>query len=104
MTNIIPPYSPSSSATQAADTSPSRGKGGGTKNTTHSNTNASVESVTLSAAAQANAALVNAAHNANGVDQNRVNAIKEALANGSYNVSPDDLAHAISSVLSEVRQ
>lgn len=104
MTNIIPPYTPSSSAAQAADTSPSRGKGGDTKNASHSKTNASVESVTLSAAAQTNAALVNAAHNADGVDQSRVSAIKEALANGSYNVSPDDLAHAISSVLSEVRQ
>lgn len=103
MTNIIPPYTPSSSAAQAADASPSRGKGGESKNAAHSNANKSVESVTLSAAAQTNAALVNAAHNANGVDQNRVNTIKEALANGSYNVSPDDLANAISSVLSEVR-
>lgn len=102
MTNIIPPYTPSSSATQASDSSPSRNAGGNTKNTSHSHKNANVESVTLSSAAQTNKALVNAAHNSNGIDQDRVSAIKEALANGSYNVSSDDLAQAISSVLSEV--
>lgn len=104
MTNIIPPYTPSSSALQTSDTSASRDATGDNKNTSHSQKNANVESVTLSAAAQTNAALVNAAQNANGIDQNRVSAIKEALANGSYNVSSDDLAHAISSVLSEVGQ
>lgn len=104
MTSIIPPYTPSSSATQASETSSSRGTGGGTKNSSHSHKGGNTESVTLSAAAQTNAALVNAANNANGIDQDRIGAIKEALANGSYNVSSDDLANAISSVLSEVRQ
>lgn len=59
------------------------------------------ESVTLSAAAQANAALVKAAQQADGIDHATVSAMKAALAEGSYNVSPDDLANAISVVLRE---
>ena len=102
MTNIIQPYNYASSATQAADAAPA-GRANAGKPSKQMVADAGVESVTLSAAAQTNAALVNAAHNANGIDQAHVNAIKEALANGTYNVSPEDLASAISSVLSETR-
>ncbi|MDE1895632.1 MAG: flagellar biosynthesis anti-sigma factor FlgM [Rhodospirillales bacterium] len=59
------------------------------------------DSVTLSEAAQTNAALVSAARGATGVNQQNINTIKAALANGSYNVSPENLAQAISTVLSE---
>ncbi|GAN79992.1 flagellar biosynthesis anti-sigma factor FlgM [Acidocella aminolytica] len=59
------------------------------------------ETVTLSTAAQTNAALVSAAHGSSGVSQTKVSAIKEALANGSYNVSPENLAKAIATVLNE---
>lgn len=62
---------------------------------------AQTESVTLSAAAQTNATLVKAAQQADGIDRATVSGIKAALANGSYNVSPDDLASAISVVLHE---
>ncbi len=62
---------------------------------------AQTDSVTLSPAAQASTALLSAAQGSGGVDQSHVSAIKAALANGSYNVSPEDLAHAISTVLSE---
>ncbi len=62
---------------------------------------AQTDSVTLSTAAQASTALLTAARGSSGIDQPNVNAIKTALANGSYNVSPEDLAQAISTVLSE---
>lgn len=106
MTNIIQPFSYSSSSTaSAAETAAgSNNKGPSAKSARQPATESGVESVTLSAAAQANVALVNSAQNAHGIDQARVSAIKEALANGSYNVSPEDLASAITSVLSETRQ
>lgn len=103
MTNIIQPYNYSSSTAQAADAAPT-GRGSSGKGSKQTAADTGVESVTLSVAAQTNAALVNSAHNASGIDVAHVNAIKEALANGSYNVSPEDLASAISSVLSETRQ
>ena len=102
MTNTIQPYNYSSIATQATDGSPTS-SGSSAKPAAQSVSDQEVESVTLSAAAQTNAALVNAARGANGVDQAHVNAIKQALANGSYNVSPEDLASAISAVLSETQ-
>lgn len=105
MTNVIQPSYSYPTATQTADTAASAGAGVTSKPTTRqAEADAGMESVTLSAAAQANTALVGAARNAKGVDQAHVNAIKAALANGSYNVSPEDLAGAISSVLSETRE
>ena len=103
MTNIIGPlgYSAATQAQAAQEqvaTSPS-----GTK-TAPQNEASKTDSVTLSAAAQTNAALVKSAQQADGVDHGTVASIKAALANGSYNVSPDDLAHAISTVLEETRQ
>lgn len=102
MTNIIQPYN-YASTTQANDSAPAAKASTG-KSSRQSASDPGVESVTLSAAAQTNATLVNSARGANGIDQARVNAIKESLANGTYNVSPEDLANAISSVLSETRE
>lgn len=99
MTSIIQPYN-SPSATQVSDAAPAA-QGSTTKSSRQRAADPGVESVTLSAAAQTNAALVNSARDANGIDQAHVSAIKQALANGTYNVSPEDLATAISSVLSE---
>lgn len=103
MTNTIGPLGYSAATqTQAAQeqvaTSPS-----GTK-AAPQRESAKTDSVTLSAAAQTNAALVKSAQEADGVDHSNVASIKAALANGSYNVSPDDLAHAISTVLEETRR
>lgn len=109
MTNVIQPSYSYPMATQAADTAASTATSVSTgptakPTTRQAETDEGVESVTLSAAAQANTALVGAARSAKGVDQAHVNAIKQALANGTYNVSPEDLAGAISSVLSETRE
>ncbi len=59
------------------------------------------ESVTLSAAAQTGTQLLTAARQAAGVDQAQIAAIRAQLANGSYNVSPQDLAQAIATVLKD---
>jgi flagellar biosynthesis anti-sigma factor FlgM len=59
------------------------------------------EAVTLSEAAQTTTQLLNAAREANGVNQSAVEQIRGALANGSYNVAPADLAQAIATVLKE---
>lgn len=53
------------------------------------------EAVTLSATAQSSALLLDAARNADGVDQARVAQLRSALQGGSYDVSPEDLAKAI---------
>ena len=97
MTNIIQPYRPPLPATDAATPTPSAARPQGNP----AGQAAQTDSVTLSAAAQTSAALVGAARNATGVNQPNVSAIKAALANGSYNVSPETLAQAISNVLSE---
>ncbi len=98
MTNTIQPFTPvpvpeSSSATMPA-AKPQASAPAPTAQT---------DSVTLSAAAQTGTALLSAARNASGVDQASVGAIKAALANGTYNVSPEELAQAISTVLSETQ-
>lgn len=103
MTNVIQPYSYSSTP-ETSEATASRGRSVASKAAQQPNSTTEGESVTLSAAAQTNAALVGSARNASGIDQSHVNAIKAALANGTYNVSPEDLANAISSVLSETRE
>ncbi len=57
------------------------------------------EAVTLSPAAQATAKLLASAQSSDGIDHAAVAQIKAAIANGSYNVSPEDLANAIATVL-----
>ena len=59
------------------------------------------EAVTLSAAAQTTTQLLNAARDANGVNQISVDQIRGALQTGSYSVSAEDLAQAIATVLKE---
>jgi flagellar biosynthesis anti-sigma factor FlgM len=59
------------------------------------------ESVTLSPDAQAAAQLLDAAQTSNGVDDKTVASLRAALADGSYQVSPEDLAQAIATVLKE---
>jgi len=61
------------------------------------------DSVTLSAAAQSGAQLLAAAQNATGIDHAAVANIRAQLANGSYNVSPENLAQAIATVLKETK-
>lgn len=62
---------------------------------------AQTDSVTLSAAAQSGAQLLAAAQDASGIDHEAVAAIRAQLANGSYDVSPENLAQAIATVLKE---
>jgi flagellar biosynthesis anti-sigma factor FlgM len=59
------------------------------------------DSVTLSAAAQTTTQLLSAARSAPGTNQPAIENIRSALQAGSYNVAPDDLAHAIATVLRE---
>jgi flagellar biosynthesis anti-sigma factor FlgM len=61
------------------------------------------DSVTLSAAAQSSAQLLNAAQNATGIDHAAVASIRAQLAAGSYNISPENLAQAIATVLKETK-
>jgi flagellar biosynthesis anti-sigma factor FlgM len=61
------------------------------------------DSVTLSAAAQSSAQLLSAAQNSTGIDQASVASIRAQLASGTYNVSPENLAQAIATVLKETK-
>ncbi|MDE1905805.1 MAG: flagellar biosynthesis anti-sigma factor FlgM [Rhodospirillales bacterium] len=96
MTNTIQPYT-QLSAMDAAPPPPPAAK----PQPSASGQTGQADSVTLSEAAQTSAALVSAARGATGVNQQNIGTIKAALANGSYNVSPENLAQAISTVLSE---
>ncbi|MDE2238968.1 MAG: flagellar biosynthesis anti-sigma factor FlgM [Rhodospirillales bacterium] len=96
MTNTIQPYTPLPAMDAATPPQPAAKPQSGLAGQA-----AQADSVTLSAAAQTSAALVTAARGSAGVNQPNVNAIKAALANGSYNVTPEALARAISTVLSE---
>jgi|SRR6516165_5192157 flagellar biosynthesis anti-sigma factor FlgM len=64
---------------------------------------AQTESVTLSETAQSGAQLLASAQEAPGIDNNAVANIRAQLANGSYNVSPENLAQAIANVLKETK-
>jgi len=59
------------------------------------------DSVTISPAAQTTTILLGAARDASGVDQAQVDQIRGALASGTYNIAPEDLAQAIATVLKE---
>ncbi len=99
MTNTISPFSQTPpSAEPAGGAVPVRPAGvpaGGTADASES------EAVTLSAAAQTTTQLLSAARDADGVNQNAVQQIRSALAAGTYNVAPEDLAQAIATVLKE---
>jgi len=53
------------------------------------------EAVSVSADASATTKLLNAARDADGVNQSSVAALRAAMQNGTYNVSPEDLAQSI---------
>jgi flagellar biosynthesis anti-sigma factor FlgM len=59
------------------------------------------EAVTLSSGAQITTQLLDAARAASGVDQNAVTQARTAIQSGSYNVSPQDLANAITNAFKE---
>jgi flagellar biosynthesis anti-sigma factor FlgM len=99
MTNTIQPFTPLATA-DAASPGPQQAAKPQAAATTQTG---QTDSVTLSTAAQTSTALVTAARGSSGIDQPSVNAIKAALANGTYNVSPENLAQAISTVLSETQ-
>jgi flagellar biosynthesis anti-sigma factor FlgM len=100
MTNTIPPFSqtPPPVADSAA---PARQTGSAADPA--ADAAAQSDSVTLSAAAQTSTQLLNAARDSDGVDQAIVQQIRTSLQNGSYNVTPEDLAQAIAAVLKESR-
>ena len=60
---------------------------------------AQTDSVTLSAAAQTSTQLLGAARAADGINQAAVAQIRGALQSGTYSVTPENLAHAIATVL-----
>jgi flagellar biosynthesis anti-sigma factor FlgM len=100
MSNTIPPFSqpnlPETASGQAgipAAVTPSPPPG----------TAPQADSVTLSAAAQSGAQLLAAAQTATGIDHAAVASIRAQLADGSYNVSPENLAQAIATVLKETK-
>jgi negative regulator of flagellin synthesis FlgM len=100
MTNSIYPVSP----TPLPPDAPAAIPGTPAKATT-SDANLSApppgEAVTLSAAAQTSTQLLSAARDATGINQAAVAQIRAAIANGTYNVSPENLAQAIATVLKE---
>jgi flagellar biosynthesis anti-sigma factor FlgM len=99
MSNSIQPFSqPSVPDTQAGATSvPAAASAPAAQ------PEAQTDSVTLSQAAQSGAALFAAAQNSTGIDQNAVANIRAKLADGSYDVSPENLAQAIATVLKETK-
>jgi negative regulator of flagellin synthesis FlgM len=59
------------------------------------------EAVTLSADAQTTTQLLGAARNSSGVNDQAVAQLRSAIQNGTYSVSPDMLARAISGAMKE---
>jgi flagellar biosynthesis anti-sigma factor FlgM len=100
MSNTIPPFSqPSPPETTSGQTSiPAAGTA-----PPQASAAPQTDSVTLSAAAQSGAQLLSAAQDATGIDHAAVASIRAQLANGSYNVSPENLAQAIATVLKETK-
>ena len=100
MTNTISPFS---QTPRAAETSASSVGAASAKPASSAPQGASAapqgEAVTLSAAAQTTTQLLNAARTSNGVNQTAVQQIRSALQAGTYNVTPENLANAIATVL-----
>jgi flagellar biosynthesis anti-sigma factor FlgM len=61
------------------------------------------EAVTLTADAQASTDLLEAARTAEGVDHQAVQSLKDGIALGTYQVSPENLAASIIAALSETQ-
>jgi flagellar biosynthesis anti-sigma factor FlgM len=96
MTNSIgslPGQTAGAEASQTTATQPAKPVGGVSGPATPATQGG--EAVTLSADAQTTASLLNAARNADGIDAARVAQLRSAVQAGTYNVSPDDVAKAI---------
>jgi flagellar biosynthesis anti-sigma factor FlgM len=96
MSNTIPPLPTvsSSAVPNESTTAPMS-----TKTADAGSVTSQTEAVTLSDAAQTTTKLLSAAQQSDGVDQTAVARIRNALASGSYNVAPEDLAQAMATVL-----
>jgi flagellar biosynthesis anti-sigma factor FlgM len=94
MTNTIPPLSPTPPPGPEAPPRPATAAA-------PKPAAAERDSVTLSSAAQTTTQLLSAARESPGTNQPAIENIRSALQAGSYNVAPDDLAHAIATVLRE---
>jgi len=62
----------------------------------------SAEAVTVSSDATTTAQLLTAARNADGVDQQAVQQLKNQIQNGTYNIPPDKLATSIAAALNGI--
>jgi flagellar biosynthesis anti-sigma factor FlgM len=102
MTTPIGPVAPNTQTNEggpAGRAAPSKPASTATsETTTHSQPG---EAVTLSSGAQITTQLLDAARAASGVDQNAVTQARTAIQSGSYNVSPQDLANAITTAFKE---
>jgi len=98
MTNSISSLTAGQISAEAASAAPAGPRAGASVDAAAP---AESDSVTLSPNAQAAAQLLAAAQQSDGVDMFSVASIKASLQNGSYNVSPEDLAQAIVTVLKE---
>lgn len=104
MSNTIPPFRQTPVPdTATAQTSVPSATQGLAQSAAQSAAPAQTDSVTLSAAAQSGARLLTAAQSATGIDHAAVATIRAQLAAGSYNVSPENLAQAIATVLKETK-
>jgi flagellar biosynthesis anti-sigma factor FlgM len=99
MSNTIPPFR---QTTPVADTAISQATAAA-QPTPAATPEAQTDSVTLSPAAQSGAQLLTAAQSASGINHEAVAAIRAQLAEGTYNVSPENLAQAIATVLKETK-
>jgi flagellar biosynthesis anti-sigma factor FlgM len=95
MSNTIPPFR------QTPVTDTATGQPSVAAAPTPAAPEAQADSVTLSAAAQSGAQLFASAQDASGINHEAVAGIRAQLADGSYNVSPENLAQAIATVLKE---
>lgn len=100
MSNTIPPFR---QAPVTSDTSTGQASVPAAAVTPTPAAAVQTDSVTLSPAAQSGAQLLSAAQDSAGINHEAVAAIRAQLANGSYNVSPENLAQAIATVLKETK-
>ena len=105
MSNTIPPFRQASVSDTATGQplAPSAAQPAAQASTAQQTAAPQTDSVTLSEAAQSGAQLLDAAQKSSGIDHAAVANIRAQLASGSYNVSPEDLAQAIATVVKETK-
>ena len=104
MSNTIPPFRQASLPDNAtSQTATGQTNAPAAAPTSESAAAPQTDSVTLSPAAQSGAQLLTAAQEDSGINHEAVASIRAQLASGSYNVSPDNLAQAIATVLKETK-